>query len=97
MLDQLNRLYYHAGFPNEQQLMCHVFTQNKGAYINKLNKGSLSNEKSQKLTAGQDFERRSFFWAGVSVRNQILAKNFFSEQYVRNSVDTHSTANQAMM
>jgi hypothetical protein len=22
--------------------MCHVFTQNKGAYINKLNEGSLS-------------------------------------------------------
>ena len=40
MLDQLNRLYYHAGFPNGQQLMCHVFTQNKGAYINKLNEGS---------------------------------------------------------
>ena len=42
MMDQLNRLYYHAGFPNGQQLMCHVFTQNKGAYINKLNEGSLS-------------------------------------------------------
>ena len=42
MLDQVNRLYYHAGFPNGQQLMCAVFTQNKGVYINKLNEGSHS-------------------------------------------------------
>jgi len=42
MLEQLNRLYYHAGFPNGQQLMCAVFTQNKGEYMNKLNEGCLS-------------------------------------------------------
>jgi hypothetical protein len=37
-----NKLQCFNQLRNGQQLMCHVFTQNKGAYINKLNEGSLS-------------------------------------------------------
>ena len=42
MIDQLSRLYYHLGFPSGQHLICDVFIQNKGAYINKLNIEKLS-------------------------------------------------------
>lgn len=42
LLKQMGRLHYHLGFPNAQQLLCDVFTQNKGAYILKLNNEALS-------------------------------------------------------
>ena len=41
---QFRSYYYHYQlhpYPNGQQPMCHVFAQNRGAYINKLHKGSL--------------------------------------------------------
>jgi hypothetical protein len=42
LLQQMERLHYHLGYPNAQQLLCDVFTQNKGAYILKLNNDALS-------------------------------------------------------
>jgi hypothetical protein len=42
LLKQMEHLHYHLGFPNAQQLLCDVFTQNKGAYILKLNNDALS-------------------------------------------------------
>jgi hypothetical protein len=39
---QIERLHYHLGLLNAQQLLCDVFNQNKGAYILKLNNDALS-------------------------------------------------------
>ena len=60
LLDNLERLKYHPGFPNGKNLQCPIFTQDKMKYIKAI-KSSIPSFKLQMVSPGESFPPNDIF------------------------------------